>query len=137
MSAPPKDPDNGPKDATPVTQAQNRALLDALQGEYGVRDQFLGVPVVLGKGGAEKVVEIELTADEKTALMKSAEPRGLPLAGSMSTAVAQLEMLAHRHLNVLQHGERGEQRAVLEQNAPAPLDVEAVLWRERLGVLSE
>ena len=43
-----------------------------LQGEYGVRDQFLGVPVVLGKGGAEKVVEIELTADEKTALMKSA-----------------------------------------------------------------
>jgi malate dehydrogenase len=43
-----------------------------LQGEYGVRDQFLGVPVILGKGGAEKVIEIELTSDEKAALKKSA-----------------------------------------------------------------
>ena len=43
-----------------------------LQGEYGVKDQFLGVPVVLGKGGAEKVVEIKLTETEKAALMKSA-----------------------------------------------------------------
>ncbi len=33
-----------------------------LEGEYGVRDQFLGVPVVLGKGGAEKIIEIKLTA---------------------------------------------------------------------------
>src|SRR6188474_721916 len=43
-----------------------------LNGEYGVKDQFLGVPVVLGKGGAEKVIEIKLTADERAALMKSA-----------------------------------------------------------------
>jgi malate dehydrogenase len=43
-----------------------------LQGEYGVRDQFLGVPVKLGKGGAEQIIEIKLTADEQTALMKSA-----------------------------------------------------------------
>jgi malate dehydrogenase len=43
-----------------------------LQGEYGVRDQFLGVPVKLGKGGAEKVIEIKLTPDEQAALMKSA-----------------------------------------------------------------
>ena len=43
-----------------------------LTGEYGVSDQFLGVPVKLGKGGAEKVIEINLTADEQTALMKSA-----------------------------------------------------------------
>src|SRR6186997_2618653 len=43
-----------------------------LQGEYGVRDQFLGVPVVLGKGGAEKIIEIKLTADENAALQKSA-----------------------------------------------------------------
>jgi malate dehydrogenase len=43
-----------------------------LQGEYGVRDQFLGVPVVLGKGGAEKVIEIRLTPEENAALMKSA-----------------------------------------------------------------
>ena len=43
-----------------------------LQGEYGVRDQFLGVPVKLGKGGAEQVIQIKLTAEEQTALMKSA-----------------------------------------------------------------
>ena len=39
-----------------------------LKGEYGVRDQFLGVPVKLGKGGAEQIIEIKLTADEQTAL---------------------------------------------------------------------
>jgi malate dehydrogenase len=43
-----------------------------LKGEYGVNDQFLGVPVKLGKGGAEQVIEIRLTDEEKTALMKSA-----------------------------------------------------------------
>src|SRR5215204_1466543 len=43
-----------------------------LQGEYGVRDQFLGVPVVLGKGGAEKIIQIRLRPDEQEALMKSA-----------------------------------------------------------------
>src|SRR6187399_2844833 len=43
-----------------------------LQGEYGVHDQFLGVPVKLGKGGAEKIIEIKLTETERAALMKSA-----------------------------------------------------------------
>jgi malate dehydrogenase len=43
-----------------------------LKGEYGVNDQFLGVPVKLGKGGAEEIIEIRLTDDERTALMKSA-----------------------------------------------------------------
>jgi malate dehydrogenase len=43
-----------------------------LQGEYGVRDQFLGVPVKLGKGGAEQVIEISLADEEKAALLKSA-----------------------------------------------------------------
>jgi malate dehydrogenase len=43
-----------------------------LKGEYGVNEQFLGVPVKLGKGGAEQVIEIRLTDDERTALMKSA-----------------------------------------------------------------
>src|ERR1051326_4820003 len=41
-----------------------------LQGEYGVRDQFLGVPVKLGKAGVEQVIEIKLTADEQAALNK-------------------------------------------------------------------
>ncbi len=43
-----------------------------LRGEYGVHDQFLGVPVKLGKSGVEQVIEITLTADEQAALMKSA-----------------------------------------------------------------
>src|SRR6186997_2571776 len=43
-----------------------------LQGEYGVRDQFLGVPVKVGKGGAEQIIQIKLTPDEQTALNKSA-----------------------------------------------------------------
>jgi malate dehydrogenase len=43
-----------------------------LQGEYGIRDQFLGVPVKLGKGGAEQIIEIKLTSEENAALMKSA-----------------------------------------------------------------
>jgi malate dehydrogenase len=44
-----------------------------LQGEYGLHDLFVGVPAVLGRGGMEKVIELELTADEKAALEKSAE----------------------------------------------------------------
>ncbi len=43
-----------------------------LQGEYGMKDIYLGVPVKLGKGGVEQVLEIELTAEEKAALAKSA-----------------------------------------------------------------
>jgi malate dehydrogenase len=44
-----------------------------LQGEYGMSDVYLGVPVKLGKNGIEQIVEIELTAEEKTALGRSAE----------------------------------------------------------------
>ena len=43
------------------------------QGQYGVNDMYLGVPVVLGAGGVEKVVEIELRDSEKSALQKSIE----------------------------------------------------------------
>jgi malate dehydrogenase len=43
-----------------------------LRGEYGVHDQFLGVPVKLGKAGVEQIIEIKLTADEQAALVKSA-----------------------------------------------------------------
>jgi malate dehydrogenase len=43
-----------------------------LQGEYGVRDLFVGVPVKLGAHGVEQIVEIKLTADEDAALKKSA-----------------------------------------------------------------
>jgi malate dehydrogenase len=43
-----------------------------LQGEYGLRDVYLGVPVKLGAGGVEKIIEIALTPEEKAALEKSA-----------------------------------------------------------------
>src|SRR4051795_8674720 len=41
-------------------------------GEYGYKDMYIGVPVVIGAGGVEKIVNIELTSDEKAALDKSA-----------------------------------------------------------------
>jgi len=44
-----------------------------LQGEYGLHDLFVGVPAVLGRKGMEKVVELDLSAEEKAALQKSAE----------------------------------------------------------------
>ncbi|MFQ5706529.1 MAG: malate dehydrogenase [bacterium] len=43
-----------------------------LQGEYGLNDVFAGVPIVVGSKGMERVVEIDLTSDEKEALLKSA-----------------------------------------------------------------
>ncbi len=43
-----------------------------LQGEYGLKDIFFGVPVVLGSKGVEKVIEYKLDADEKAAFDKSA-----------------------------------------------------------------
>jgi malate dehydrogenase len=44
-----------------------------LEGEYGYQNLYLGVPVVLGGNGIEKVLELELTESEKTALDKSAD----------------------------------------------------------------
>nr|HNI57232.1 malate dehydrogenase [Elusimicrobiota bacterium] len=42
-----------------------------LEGEYGARGLFLGVPVKLGARGVEQIISLSLTADEKTALQKS------------------------------------------------------------------
>jgi malate dehydrogenase len=42
-----------------------------LEGEYGINDCYLGVPVVLGKNGVEKVIELQLTEDEKEMLQVS------------------------------------------------------------------
>jgi malate dehydrogenase len=44
-----------------------------LQGEYGMRDVYLGVPCKLGRNGLEKIIEVELTNDERAALKKSAD----------------------------------------------------------------
>jgi malate dehydrogenase len=43
-----------------------------LQGEYGIRDLFVGVPVKLGARGVEQIIQIKLTAEEDAALKKSA-----------------------------------------------------------------
>jgi len=43
-----------------------------LQGEYGIDDLYLGVPVKLGSGGVEEIVELELADDEREALTRSA-----------------------------------------------------------------
>jgi len=51
-----------------------------LTGEYGLRDVFIGVPVELGTQGIRRIVELELTADERAALHRSAEPVRLGIA---------------------------------------------------------
>ena len=43
-----------------------------LTGQYGLKDVYIGVPVKLGKDGVEQIIELELTAEEKDALHKSA-----------------------------------------------------------------
>jgi malate dehydrogenase len=51
-----------------------------LQGEYGMNDLFLGVPVKLGKNGMEGIIEVELTDEERAALQKSADAVLEPMA---------------------------------------------------------
>lgn len=48
-------------------------VIALLEGEYGYDNLFMGVPVILGGDGIEKVFELDLTAQEKAALDKSAE----------------------------------------------------------------
>ena len=60
--------------AEAIIRDRNRILPCAawLQGEYGLSDVFVGVPVKLGAGGIKEIVEIELTGEEKKALHASA-----------------------------------------------------------------
>jgi malate dehydrogenase len=51
-----------------------------LEGEYGMRDLYLGVPCKLGRRGLEKVIEVELTAEERASLAKSADAVREPMA---------------------------------------------------------
>lgn len=44
-----------------------------LEGEYGIKGVFLGVPVILGKNGIEKILEIKLTSEELEVLRKGAK----------------------------------------------------------------
>jgi malate dehydrogenase len=61
--------------AEAIVNDQKRILPCAawLDGEYGMKGLFLGVPCKLGRKGLERVIEVELTAEERTALEKSAE----------------------------------------------------------------
>jgi len=68
--------------AEAIVNDQRRILPCAawLQGEYGMKDLFLGVPCKLGKRGLEQVIEVQLTPDEKAALQKSADAVREPMA---------------------------------------------------------
>lgn len=44
-----------------------------VSGQYGISDVYLGVPAVIGAGGVEKIVELDLAADEKQALIQAAD----------------------------------------------------------------
>src|SRR6476469_9697639 len=61
--------------AEAIVQDQKRILPCAawLEGEYGMKDLYLGVPCKLGRRGLERVIEVQLTADERAALAKSAD----------------------------------------------------------------
>jgi malate dehydrogenase len=58
-----------------ILKDQRRVLptIAYLEGEYGYDGIYLGVPTILGGNGIEKVIELELTAEEKAALDKSAQ----------------------------------------------------------------
>ena len=68
--------------AEAIVNDQRRILPCAawLQGEYGMKDLFLGVPCKLGRKGLEKILEIELTSAERVALGKSADAVREPMS---------------------------------------------------------
>ena len=57
-----------------------------LEGEYGIHDLFVGVPVKLGSGGVEEIIQIRLTDEEKKALHQS--------ASSVKTLVEDMKRLS-------------------------------------------
>ena len=68
--------------AEAIVNDQRRILPCAawLEGEYGMSGLYLGVPCKLGRQGLIKIVEVELTADEKTALASSADAVREPMS---------------------------------------------------------
>jgi len=68
--------------AAAITEMVEAILLDKkkiipsavyLEGEYGIKDLFVGVPVKLGRGGVEEIVEINLSNEEKGEFYKSVD----------------------------------------------------------------
>ncbi|RFU65973.1 malate dehydrogenase [Peribacillus glennii] len=60
--------------AEAIVKDQRRVIpsIAYLEGEYGFEGIYLGVPTILGAGGIEQIIELELTEEEKAALAKSA-----------------------------------------------------------------
>ncbi|WP_010532415.1 malate dehydrogenase [Lentibacillus jeotgali] len=61
--------------AEAILKDQRRVLpsIAYLEGEYGYKDIYLGVPTIIGGNGLEEIIELDLTDDEKAQLDKSAE----------------------------------------------------------------
>jgi malate dehydrogenase len=60
-------------DAVCLDEKRVLACTAYLQGEYGIDDLYMGVPVKLGDGGIEEIVELDLSDDEQTMLQASAD----------------------------------------------------------------
>ena len=58
-------------ESLPEGQEARAALRRLLNGQYGIKDMYVGVPVVIGAGGVERIVEIALNADGKGGVRKS------------------------------------------------------------------
>ena len=52
-------------------QKNNLRCAAFLNGEYGVNNLYVGVPVIIGKNGVEKVIEVDLSVEEKENFNKS------------------------------------------------------------------
>lgn len=61
------------KMAESILEKKNKVLTASvlLQGEYGVQDMFLGVPIVMGANGLEKIIELPLTNEQQKAMQSS------------------------------------------------------------------
>ena len=57
----------------PVVRSSSISCATFLTGQYGLKDLYVGVPVVIGAGGAEKIIEFETNDEEKAMFAKSVE----------------------------------------------------------------
>lgn len=76
-------PSAGAVEMTEAIVKDNKRILPCsawLEGEYGMSGLYLGVPCKLGRRGLERILEVELTADERTALAKSADAVREPMS---------------------------------------------------------
>ena len=55
------------------TRLENEALFKYLNGEYGAKEIYAGVPVIIGSQGVEKIIELKLTNEEKENFERSIE----------------------------------------------------------------